>query len=810
VADGKEEIDEGFVRYTPPEPEALPVSGEASPDHRTSKYVMGMHLKDIHAIKAVTGGVLGDATIDELSQQEKEVYRSSKLTTEGRQSEDAREGGRTQEPFLENAASPSFRQFLEEPSHIRVDRGRSGLSAIEGLQKQSVSEMSASSPQDSSRARQKGSSEKSDLSTVEVQPAADLSLIRRALSTARVGPLYGDKRPKKSKHVTELSPSPSLERARAAVEQLDEERVQQVNASPVQIAQMQKEMADLRRQLQVQEEIAGLYRKLELARRNKETSRGSQVVETGANSGTVPKQAKPSPVLPPLELATEKKGITEGGKATNTAPNSGVECGRTNLEISNEEPRAQIEYISPQAQAEPIQNSQRVASINAKKFTELARKFSNVPLADIAYHRKAREVQTQGRTRKAESVKFPHSSVRTIMTMSGEQTPNFPTSPLMDPARLEAKTRHTTRKADPTKGAEGSLQARLAKNPYALALATPIRECRLTGALLPNYFLQGFHLMGHPDKTKKLLPNWWVPTDMARSSKATKAIAVKESMRNLASNHKTFENRFEISHSVLKVDTDFNEVTHVDFIGAGPATATSKKIGVNAYILSSKLLLEDMNDRSTRPLRKAPPHLDLITQRTKRHRNAFKVASEAGWRQDMPDFMLKLWRRNLKDNLMYLVSEGHRGYLIHCEDWHEAMKKKSTSAFLWVGGSGEATNPPPHEWATLDVSYGEPGLKQTRKVPVFNLRALLGEDTLDELQANSKPGTWDTGILAVKSRRNTALLLQRFWKLQGYLAELGWTGATEKREGMGEDAQHGENREDLDVRFDRDTQNKRR
>jgi hypothetical protein len=87
---------------------------------------------------------------------------------------------------------------------------------------------------------------------------------------------------------------------------------------------------------------------------------------------------------------------------------------------------------------------------------------------------------------------------------------------------------------------------------------------------------------------------------------------------------------------------------------------------------------------------------------------------------------------------------------------------------------------------------------------------LLGEDTLDEMQANSKPRIWDTGVLAVKSRRNTALLLQRLWKLQGYLAEFGWTGPPEKRRRASEDAQDGDNREDLDVGFDGDTQNRGR
>ncbi|KAI5289070.1 hypothetical protein KEM54_004472 [Ascosphaera aggregata] len=52
----------------------------------------------------------------------------------------------------------------------------------------------------------------------------------------------------------------------------------------------------------------------------------------------------------------------------------------------------------------------------------------------------------------------------------------------------------------------------LAYNPYAQALASPIRTCHVTGARLPSHLLTGFGLVQHPD-TRDM---WFMPTQLLK------------------------------------------------------------------------------------------------------------------------------------------------------------------------------------------------------------------------------------------------------------------------------------------------------
>ncbi|KAB8297366.1 hypothetical protein EYC80_002711 [Monilinia laxa] len=73
----------------------------------------------------------------------------------------------------------------------------------------------------------------------------------------------------------------------------------------------------------------------------------------------------------------------------------------------------------------------------------------------------------------------------------------LPLSPLMDPVFLEARNKHSAPKPPPSKE-RTAFQEQLAKNPYALALATPVRQCSATQLSLPSFFLQDFTVMRAP------------------------------------------------------------------------------------------------------------------------------------------------------------------------------------------------------------------------------------------------------------------------------------------------------------------------
>ncbi|KAK3616655.1 hypothetical protein LTR56_018832 [Elasticomyces elasticus] len=62
----------------------------------------------------------------------------------------------------------------------------------------------------------------------------------------------------------------------------------------------------------------------------------------------------------------------------------------------------------------------------------------------------------------------------------------------MDPLVLAATEAHKEKKPYRLHGPKTKMQAELEMNPYAQALASPIRQCALTSARLPSHFLQAF------------------------------------------------------------------------------------------------------------------------------------------------------------------------------------------------------------------------------------------------------------------------------------------------------------------------------
>lgn len=139
----------------------------------------------------------------------------------------------------------------------------------------------------------------------------------------------------------------------------------------------------------------------------------------------------------------------------------------------------------------------------------------------------------------------------------------------------------------------------------------------------------------------------------------------------------------------------------------------------------------------------------------------------------METFVLELMRRRCVEHLTDLASMK-RGYLVGCVDWEDASSKPSVGAFLWTGGNENDPRDRPADFATLDLGM-EGGLKggerkRKRKVPVYNLRTLLGLEKLAELREQLPNGLFARDVIAVKHKKMTVELQMQLWKLQGYIA----------------------------------------
>jgi hypothetical protein len=172
------------------------------------------------------------------------------------------------------------------------------------------------------------------------------------------------------------------------------------------------------------------------------------------------------------------------------------------------------------------------------------------------------------------------------------------------------------------------------------------------------------------------------------------------------------------------------------------------------------------------------------------------------WRSDVDTFVLELMRRRVVEGLKYLAGDvtpkkelryvygpKKRGYLVPCEKgWEGVGKSKQVGAILWVGPRGgdhelvtkgadvvkedeqdgeavavEAEGP--GEFATLDSDK-----ERKSKVPVHNLRLLLGDAYVEDLRKHA-PKTFDSELVVLKNKRTTIDVQLRLWKLQGYLAK---------------------------------------
>jgi len=91
-----------------------------------------------------------------------------------------------------------------------------------------------------------------------------------------------------------------------------------------------------------------------------------------------------------------------------------------------------------------------------------------------------------------------------------------------------------------------------------------------------------------------------------------------------------------------------------------------------------------------------------------------------------------------------------------------------------VDGEDEVSIHEPPEFATVDIelSGSKPphnGQHRRSKIPVHNLRMLLGKTHMQQLRKGSP--VYEREFVILKDKRRVVDTLMRLWKLQGYLAD---------------------------------------
>ncbi|KAF3047486.1 hypothetical protein E8E12_008595 [Didymella heteroderae] len=91
---------------------------------------------------------------------------------------------------------------------------------------------------------------------------------------------------------------------------------------------------------------------------------------------------------------------------------------------------------------------------------------------------------------------------------------DLPLPPLLDPVVLAQRSQHEGKKEQPKFADFTPFQRKLWENPFAHALASPVRECRYTSTFQPSALLTTLHIRPHPTTSDP----WLLPVSLTTTS----------------------------------------------------------------------------------------------------------------------------------------------------------------------------------------------------------------------------------------------------------------------------------------------------
>ncbi|KAI0490968.1 hypothetical protein F4859DRAFT_459953 [Xylaria cf. heliscus] len=343
---------------------------------------------------------------------------------------------------------------------------------------------------------------------------------------------------------------------------------------------------------------------------------------------------------------------------------------------------------------------------------------------------------------------------KTIATAVGD----LPLSPIMDPSYWQAITRHQTPKQNKGK-AQNSVERQFRKNPYARALAMPIRRCPVSRTRLPSFFLQDFNFIAHPETGQP----WWVPTSLAWEQPADSQQANTTS-DEFSANPEEYDN--EESESLG--DGGEPDAPPIDPSAETPAAVplkAAKPFGPAVFVLGRQDLLSAITTQKPGFKTHTKSLLAACTTRYK------SLSGKAVWRQDMDSFILDRMRHGIVQDLVYLsrlCTKDSRHYVAQCHGWGD-VRDKSTGSVLWLGDTAEPgetakSGDQPGPFATYDITND--GV--TTSVAVHNIPMLLGTEHTKKVREEAT--VFSGGSLFQLAGRRTTNVQVKLWKLQGYLS----------------------------------------
>lgn len=344
----------------------------------------------------------------------------------------------------------------------------------------------------------------------------------------------------------------------------------------------------------------------------------------------------------------------------------------------------------------------------------------------------------------------------------------LPNSPLMDENFHEARQRYRQPKLcrDTTLT---PLQQAVRKNFYARALATPLRKCRLTGVIMPRFFLLDFIAIANPATG---IP-WYMPRSLTSKVSLSANINQQKDFPQEISSTSTSLSKKNQKATLLAKDGCEDTDTLIDYdlnLTKVPekytqSESSTPRIGGGTYLLRSYHAIDSICNKSNKAS-KGVISQHFLTQNIRNHPSALETFQKTCFRSDMAKFVLTLKRRRVNEALI-LVTSKFRGYITKFNPT-KSLKTSQVTAILLLGP------PPTAECESQVISEKEFRTymqKSPVDVPIFDLRVLLGDEMLQRLR-NSDPKRWNSEVLTIKNKNYSQPLLTRLWELEGYLTPL--------------------------------------
>ncbi|KAI9155132.1 Esterase-like protein [Paramyrothecium foliicola] len=280
------------------------------------------------------------------------------------------------------------------------------------------------------------------------------------------------------------------------------------------------------------------------------------------------------------------------------------------------------------------------------------------------------------------------TDTKTISTASG----SLPISPIFDPQWMKARRRQT--KSWPSQPT-GRFRQKLANNPYARALATPIRQCPVTRTLMPRYFLQDFETVQHPETGKA----WLAPGPLAFASINGPDTVIEKPSEAVNS---------QVDQGAAREVPETQE-----------GERKPHRSAVTSYALSQKWVIDSM-------VAGKRPSGGVLSVRSGMAVSSGKPA--AVLRQDMGDLLLNMMRRTAVDALIRRSTRDETTkhlFLEPVSNWDDIKNVKLRGCVLWLPRTDTAAT----QYATFDVDgfveliqpedYSRPSFFSSTSVPAF-------------------------------------------------------------------------------------------